>query len=382
MKQLTKLKFNNFKLVLDTLKNHGSISKKQITSITNLSPVLITRICSELIEKKIVLEGEFLPSEKAGRREQILYLNYNFKYVIGLSFFSDSSKITISNLKPSLTYSKEYLNLDKTPEELIVMMLEELKEWMDKNNLKENDFLGIGVISKGTINRIENSIGIDIWGKELSIKKEIKKIFNLPVVVENDVKSFAVAHNYLYLNFPDFFLVHYSINGIGGAVLKNELLINEVDSIGKIGHVIIDPSKEFCPICKRRGCLESLVSLKTILKKASQYHDNLSISKLFELYDMGDIEISKLLNESAKYMAQSIINAYSIIGSKDIILHGDLFFNENYFFSLISYIKRYQLGDFYKKIILSPLKKEEIELAPNILAIDYLFFQNIDILEL
>lgn len=382
MKQLTKLKFNNFKLVLDTLKNHGSISKKQITSITNLSPVLITRICSELIEKKIVLEGEFLPSEKAGRREQILYLNYNFKYVIGLSFFSDSSKITISNLKPSLTYSKEYLNLDKTPEELIVMMLEELKEWMDKNNLKENDFLGIGVISKGTINRIENSIGIDIWGKELSIKKEIKKFFNLPVVVENDVKSFAVAHNYLYLNFSDFFLVHYSINGIGGAVLKNELLINEVDSIGKIGHVIIDPSKEFCPICKRRGCLESLVSLKTILKKASQYHDNLSISKLFELYDMGDIEISKLLNESAKYMAQSIINAYSIIGSKDIILHGDLFFNENYFFSLISYIKRYQLGDFYKKIILSPLKKEEIELAPNILAIDYLFFQNIDILEL
>ncbi|MEG1978881.1 MAG: hypothetical protein RRZ91_08710, partial [Cetobacterium sp.] len=102
----------------------------------------------------------------------------------------------------------------------------------------------------------------------------------------------------------------------------------------------------------------------------------------FELYDMGDIEISKLLNESAKYMAQSIINTYSIIGSKDIILHGDLFFNENYFFSLISYIKRYQLGDFYKKIILSPLKKEEIELAPNILAIDYLFFQNIDILEL
>ncbi|MEG1099893.1 MAG: ROK family protein [Cetobacterium sp.] len=382
MKQLTKLKFNNFKLVLDTLKNYESISKKQITSITNLSPVLITRICSELIEKKIVLEGEFLPSEKAGRREQMLYLNHNFKYVIGLSFFSDSSKITISNLKPSLTYSKEYLNLDKTPEKLIVMMLEELKEWMDKNNLKENDFLGIGVISKGTINRIENSIGIDIWGKELSIKKEIKKFFNLPVVVENDVKSFAVAHNYLYLNFSDFFLVHYSINGIGGAVLKNELLINEVDSIGKIGHVIIDPSKEFCPICKRRGCLESLVSLKTILKKASQYHDNLSISKLFELYDMGDIEISKLLNESAKYMAQSIINTYSIIGSKDIILHGDLFFNENYFFSLISYIKRYQLGDFYKKIILSPLKKEEIELSPNILAIDYLFFQNIDILEL
>ncbi|MEG1942151.1 MAG: ROK family protein, partial [Cetobacterium sp.] len=298
MKQLTKLKFNNFKLVLDTLKNYGSLSKKQITSITNLSPVLITRICSKLIEKKIILEGEFLPSEKAGRREQMLYLNYDFKYVIGLSFFSDSSKITISNLKPSLTYSKEYLNLDKTPEELVVMMLEEVKEWMDKNNLEEKDFLGIGVISKGTINRIENSIGIDIWEKELLIKKEIKKFFNLPVVVENDVKSFAVAHNYLYLNFSDFFLVHYSINGIGGAVLKNELLVNEVDSIGKIGHMIIDPSKEFCPICKRRGCLESLVSLKTILKKASQYHDNLSISKLFELYDMGDIEISKLLNES------------------------------------------------------------------------------------
>lgn len=53
MKQLTKLKFNNIKLVLDTLKNYGSISKKQITTITNLSPVLVTKICSELIEKKL-----------------------------------------------------------------------------------------------------------------------------------------------------------------------------------------------------------------------------------------------------------------------------------------------------------------------------------------
>lgn len=382
MKQLTKLKFDNIKLVLDTLKNYGSISKKQITSITNLSSVLITKICSELIEKKIILEGEFLPSEKAGRREQVLHLNYNFKYIIGLSFFSDSSKITISNLKPSLIYSREYLFLNKTPEELIIIMLEELKEWMLKNGLKESDFLGIGIIAKGTINRLENSIGIDIWKREIFIKKEIQSFFNIPIVIENDVKSFAIAHNYLYPKFHDFFLVHYGINGIGGAVFKNELLINEVDSIGKIGHIIIDSNMEFCPICKRRGCLESLISIKTILKKETQYFNNISIEKLLELYNEGDIEVSKLLNESAKYMAQSIINTYSIIGSKDIILHGDLFFNENYFFSLISYIKRYQLGDFYKRIILSPLEKEDIELAPNILAINFFLFQNTDMLEL
>lgn len=379
MKQLTKLKFNNIKLVLDTLKNYGSISKKQITTITNLSPVLVTKICSELIEKKIILEGEYFPSEKAGRREQALYLNDNYKYIIGLSFFSDSSKITISNMKPSLFYSKEYSHLNKTPEELITIMLEEVKEWIYLNGLKEEDFLGIGIISKGTINRLENSIGIDIWQREIFIKKEIQNFFNLPIIIENDVKSFAVTHNYLYPSLSDFFLVHYGMNGIGGAIFKNELLINEVDSIGKIGHIIIDPNKEFCPICKRRGCLESLISLKNILKRVNQYHNNITIEELLELYDEGDIEVSRILNESAKYVAQSIINAYSIIGSKNIILHGDLFFNENYFFSLISYIKRYQLGDFYKRIILSPLKKEEIELASNILAIDFFFFQNIDI---
>lgn len=379
MKQLTKLKFNNIKLVLDTLKNYGSISKKQITTITNLSPVLVTKICSELIEKKIILEGEYFPSEKAGRREQALYLNDNYKYIIGLSFFSDSSKITISNMKPSLFYSKEYSYLNKTPEELIAIMLEEVKEWIYLNGLKEEDFLGIGIISKGTINRLENSIGIDIWQREIFIKKEIQNFFNLPIIIENDVKSFAVTHNYLYPSFSDFFLVHYGMNGIGGAIFKNELLINEVDSIGKIGHIIIDPNKEFCPICKRRGCLESLISLKNILKRLNQYHNNITIEELLELYDEGDIEVSRILNESAKYVAQSIINAYSIIGSKNIILHGDLFFNENYFFSLISYVKRYQLGDFYKRIILSPLKKEEIELASNILAIDFFFFQNIDI---
>lgn len=79
MKQLETLKIKNIMAVLETIRLNENCSKKYISSITGLSSALLTNICNQLKDKKIIFEGETLNSARAGRREVALNLNYSLK---------------------------------------------------------------------------------------------------------------------------------------------------------------------------------------------------------------------------------------------------------------------------------------------------------------
>jgi transcriptional regulator of PTS gene len=159
--------------------------------------------------------------------------------------------------------------------------------------------------------------------------------------------------------------------------------------VGKIGHLIIDPTKDYCPVCKRRGCLESLISLLNLKKEIHEKFknnkipiltnllqnnfDNFSISLLFQAAQDGSIEIHNILKKSASMMAQAIINSYVIAGSNKIVLYGDFFNFPLYLFLLESYIKEYQLTSFWDKISISSLNNTQEYLASCVLVINNIF---------
>ena len=86
MKQLEKLKIDNIMSVLKIIHLNPNISKKNISILTGLSSTLLTNICNQLKEKKIIIKGNTLVSNKAGRREIALNMNYSLKKVIGVKY--------------------------------------------------------------------------------------------------------------------------------------------------------------------------------------------------------------------------------------------------------------------------------------------------------
>ena len=60
--------------------------------------------------------------------------------------------------------------------------------------------------------------------------------------------------------------IKYMEPGIGGAIILNgSIKRGENNLIMDFGHMIIDTDLDYCPICKRRGCLESIISIEKIL---------------------------------------------------------------------------------------------------------------------
>lgn len=395
MKQLEKLKINNIMSVLEFIRLNENSSKKYIASMTGLSSTLLTNICNQLKEKNLIIEGDVLSSNKAGRREISLNINYSLKKIIGINFSSEYCEVVITDLKPTLLFVKRF-NINLEDNNQILSSIEEIiLGYIKKNNLSLGDFAGIGISSKGTTDTKKGIVGEDFLVKKLEIKELLNKKIDLPIFVENDVKALSIAQNFFFPEYRDFFLVKYSIHGIGGGVFKDGLLCTNVDNVvGKIGHIIIDPREDYCPVCKRKGCLESIISINRIKKdlfndfknnklpilekSLCRDFDNFSIDKMFEAFENGSIVLNNILRKSASFMAQALINAYAISGTSRIILYGDFFSHPSYLFLLEQYIKEYQLTNLWDKITLSQLSNEQETMASCVMVIKKMFYEELN----
>lgn len=395
MKQLEKLKINNIMSVLEFIRLNENSSKKYIASMTGLSSTLLTNICNQLKEKNLIIEGDVLSSNKAGRREISLNINYSLKKIIGINFSSEYCEVVITDLKPTLLFVKRF-NINLEDNNQILSSIEEIiLGYIKKNNLSLGDFAGIGISSKGTTDTKKGIVGEDFLVKKLEIKELLNKKIDLPIFVENDVKALSIAQNFFFPEYRDFFLVKYSIHGIGGGVFKDGLLCTNVDNVvGKIGHIIIDPREDYCPVCKRKGCLESIISINRIKKDLFNDFknnklpilekslcgdfDNFSIDKMFEAFENGSIVLNNILRKSASFMAQALINAYAISGTSRIILYGDFFSHPSYLFLLEQYIKEYQLTNLWDKITLSQLSNEQETMASCVMVIKKMFYEELN----
>ena len=395
MKQLEKLKINNIMSVLEFIRLNENSSKKYIASMTGLSSTLLTNICNQLKEKNLIIEGDVLSSNKAGRREISLNINYSLKKIIGINFSSEYCEVVITDLKPTLLFVKRF-NINLEDNNQILSSIEEIiLGYIKKNNLSLSDFAGIGISSKGTTDTKKGIVGEDFLVKKLEIKELLNKKIDLPIFVENDVKALSIAQNFFFPEYRDFFLVKYSIHGIGGGVFKDGLLCTNVDNVvGKIGHIIIDPREDYCPVCKRKGCLESIISINRIKKDLFNDFknnklpilekslcgdfDNFSIDKMFEAFENGSIVLNNILRKSASFMAQALINAYAISGTSRIILYGDFFSHPSYLFLLVQYIKEYQLTNLWDKITLSQLSNEQETMASCVMVIKKMFYEELN----
>lgn len=395
MKQLEKLKINNIMSVLEFMRLNENCSKKFISSSTGLSSTLLTNICNHLKEKNLIIEGDVLTSNRAGRKEIALNINYSLKKIIGINISSEYCEIVISDLKPSLLFSKRIPTNLKDGDKLMESIFSIIFSYMENNSLSINDFAGIGVSSKGTTDIEKGIIGEDFLEKKLEIKEHIKEKINLPIFIENDVKSLSVAQNFFFPEYDDFFLIKYTIHGIGGALFKDgTLYTNKENIVGRIGHIIIDPKEDYCPVCKRRGCLESIISINRIKKELEKNFNkkdspvlaeelnnsfgSFNINKLFSAFEKGSIQVNNILRKSASLMAQSIINTYALTGSSNIVLYGDFFSYKSYMFLLEQYIKEYQLTEFWDKITLSKLSPEQETLTSCVVVIKKIFYEELN----
>jgi len=196
--------------------------------------------------------------------------------------------------------------------ELVATIIDLVKEFQGKHEIAGIGISVAALISKdqGTIVGAPNIANLS----QLNFVSEIKKVFNLPVIAENDANAAMWAEykfgNAQGLNPVMFFIIG---TGMGGGLVIDGKLFRGANGIGaEFGHMIVQPNGVQCG-CGAYGCIEQYASGSALMRYAKEAIAS-SPAKGQELLDLCGVELSNLtgsaLTEAAKKGNQMALDAF------------------------------------------------------------------------
>ena len=186
--------------------------------------------------------------------------------------------------------SKSKQSVQKILNHLIATIQSEL-DWAIEKKIKIS---GIGLGVPGIVSQqkgiVYQSPHFPSW-RNLSILKEIKQKFSLPLILDNDANMAAFGGGLIWSaqNKRNFILLTLG-TGIGGAiVIDRKIFHGDSGFAGEMGHLVIDRNGLLCN-CGGKGCLEMYASSTGIFQELKKQNRSTQISaeKLFQLAQKGD----------------------------------------------------------------------------------------------
>lgn len=344
------LKKKNRKQILMIIKNYGALPRKDISNMINLTPAAVTIITNEMKDEGIITErGQQIESNKrAGRKKVLIDINYNSKYVVGVSIESESLSIGLCNLKGQILDSKQFdisEKISKSTLNILKLISDTCINLFWKNNVKRQDILGMGVGIIGSVDKLKgiskNAYGI--FERNMPIKELLEQQLNIPVCIDNNVRALAMAE----IDFSSSGIIENNMifvkygPGIGTAiVINNEIYDGSNNNAGELGHIIVKHHGELCK-CGKRGCLETEASPNAILVKTKKTFskdktpflykltegksENINLLHIIESSQKGDKHIDDILNEATFYFAVALSTAITLYDPKQVVLYGEAF---------------------------------------------------------
>jgi predicted NBD/HSP70 family sugar kinase len=160
----------------------------------------------------------------------------------------------------------------------------------------------------------------------INIYKKFQDAFDIPVYVEHDANSGALAQYWFSQQNPQQRSLAFLLlgDGVGAGIVENgKLLLGAHGILGEIGHVSIDFDGVPCE-CGNRGCLERYCSIPEIEKyahaaakadKQSMLNEgDISLERLFECARAGDKASLGVVHKTAEYIGYGcvmLINAFN-----------------------------------------------------------------------
>jgi glucokinase len=129
--------------------------------------------------------------------------------------------------------------------------------------------IGLGIPGQVDTNNGVSLMAVNLHWYGYPVAERLRKRFEAPVVLENDVRVAALGV-YQFDNLAaDQDLVYVSIGtGVAaGVIFDGKLLHGRNGLAGEIGHFVVEPHGPLCN-CGVRGCLETLVSATAVIRMA------------------------------------------------------------------------------------------------------------------
>jgi N-acetylglucosamine repressor len=391
-----RMKLLNQSTVLNMIRLREPISRAEIAKITLLTPPTVSSLVSELIEKNLITEEQSTTSKVGGRKPIMLRINYSAHYIIGVYAAAEVIRVILTTMDGKIVSdnSKDITELPSKAE-FINLIIQNIHSILNNTHIERNLILGIGFAMHGLV---DPDHGLALFSPHLHlenipIRDLLEKEFNIPVIVENDVRALAIAESWFGQGQGVANFICLSVGlGIGsGIFINNEIYKSSFNTAGEIGHTIVDVNGPQCQ-CGNNGCLEAYASESAILNKVKKELKNnketiiqewltddkndLSIKMVFKAAREGDQFATLILEETGNSLGLAAANMINILKPSKLILEGFIFEQGDFVLDpLIKMIEKYTFKSPHEEItvVCSKLGKTGMVLGAVTLILQKLF---------
>ena len=337
--------------VLSYLNMYGASSRKKIAEDLKLTTATLSIITNELINNNMVLELGEVEEKKVGRKKILIDLNEKARYSLGLEIQKRKIIFVITDLKANIIFEKEWTITGEFKLEDFLKILDFINEKIKKI---KDIVLGIGILVQGEI-QDNQAINCPIP----DVLEITEKNLGIKAIIENNMTGLVVSELYFREQHNNFWVLKYG-PGVGTSVVINgKILYGENNKPAEFGHIPLLNKENgiFCPICKKRGCLESEIHFDRIIEnfESKGYKKKKTESDIKFIERVCEKEGYEILKKNIDILTEYFSIISWTIPVNELILTGEIFSNKN--------ILNYFLNKIAEKMI--NIKKENVSYMKN-----------------
>jgi predicted NBD/HSP70 family sugar kinase len=254
----------NRRIVLDLIRQHGTLSRKEIVDLVALSPQTVANITNDL-EAIGLIEAQRLKGEKVRGQPPIVFeLNPNAGSSVGISIEPGRVSAALVNLVGEVLRRRE-AEVDTHDRRQSLAIMARLVQELLARPTSGARVWGIGVALPGPLVSTDISFvgptALEGW-TDLSVLDELRDATRLPVFYSVDSVAGALGEILFGVakSLDNFFYLHLGV-GLGGTLVVNRAAYRgSNDNATEIGHIPVVPGGRPC-YCGNTGCLERYLSL-------------------------------------------------------------------------------------------------------------------------
>ncbi len=312
--------------VLDALAIHGTRTRRQLETDTNLSRTTLSAIVGDLRQNGVLAEHDQLihAPGRSGRPTKVLSLNPKTCAAVGIELGRRRISITVTGFDGSrVTHESAQIPGTLALQEKVQHAATMLRELISSGAITAETVIGIGVgIASRHANPHSLSDGVqqqsDPEGASL---QPLRDELAVPLLWDNNIRLAAMS----YVKSNDNLLYAALSAGVSCAVVSNGRLLRGANgTAGELGHMSVDFAGPMC-WCGRRGCLESYINESNILLESARRGQTFdSIAAMAKAAADGNSIARSVVDWAAELLARAISGACVLLDPSRVVIAGEL----------------------------------------------------------
>lgn len=330
--------------ILRLVHSQGAMARNDLAGALGLSRASVTILSGEMLDEGLLVEaGSSAAAGKAGRRKIFLRIRPEAGALVGVGVESDRTQVLVTDLAGEVRAMRELPSPGKGPGAgkdadpgvlLARAVLGAVSGILGDSAPRNAGVVGAGL---GVTGRVDPESGTSlreprIWEGPVALARPLSEALDVPSAVDNNVRALALAELLLTEARrdppPGLLFVKYG-PGVGGAwTTGGRPWAGAQNRAGEIGHTLVEPDGPVCPMCGRRGCLESLVSLGTLRGRGAPGREGHGASRIEAILESMDREDPQAYALLAGRFARALGNAIELLDPSLVALYGTPFRSE------------------------------------------------------